>query len=124
MQSKKNHSLQSRSISSFQDIRGKGPTFPPWSHHPCSCFPFIFFIILAVSTTSKTSNVDVTCNLSYTGTKTAPGKEEDTPFPKATSITAVSFLLLQHYPAHSDTQQGTLVLFTSPIRARRGLIST
>lgn len=102
------------------------PPFPLGVITPAaaSLFFFFFFIILPVSSTSKTSNVDVTYNLSSTRTKTAPGKEEDTPFPKATGITAVSFLLLQHYPPHSDTQQGTLVLFTCPIRARRGLIST
>lgn len=34
--------------------------------------------------------MDVACNLSYTGTETAPGKEEDTPFLEAIIITAVS----------------------------------
>lgn len=38
--------------------------------------------------------MDVAYNLSYTGTETARGKEEDTPFPEAITTTAVSFLLL------------------------------
>jgi len=66
--------------------------------------------------------MDVSCNLSYTGSETAPGKEEDTPFPKAMAITAVSFLLLQHYTDHPNTQQETLVLFNCPVGDQRGLI--
>lgn len=61
----------------------------------------------------KIRNMDVACNLSYTGTETASGKEEDTPFLEAIIITAVSSLLLQHYTDHSDTQQGS-VLFNAP----------
>lgn len=55
---------------------------------------------------STTRNTDTAYNLSYTGTETAPGKEEDTPFPIAMAITAVSFPLLEHYTDHSSTQQG------------------
>lgn len=74
---------------------------------------------------AKIRNVDVVRNLSYTGTETAPGKEEDTPFLEAIIIiTAVSSLLLQHYTDHSDTQQETTVLFNAPSGPDKNPINT
>lgn len=103
------------STCSFQDIAGRGCTFPP-ELSPLQLLPFGFTTLPKLSM-SKIRNMDAACNLSYTGTETAPGKGHT--FPRghhhhhSCFLSAVPTL---HRSLRHTT--GDLVLFNAPSRPR------